>query len=166
MISNSLPLAGQPSVQNGVDAQRDALHKLSFLVGRWSGPVTIDRGSGEMLHLTQTEDVEYKLDGLILLIEGKSTSADGKVAFSALATVAYDDVSHSYRFRAYNAGHYVDTELSVSADSFSWSFMAGPAQIVNTMHLTGKGEWSEITDATVGSYPPHRSVNMLLQHRP
>ena len=31
-----------------------------------------------MLHLTQTEDVEYKLDGLILLIEGKSTSPDGK----------------------------------------------------------------------------------------
>jgi len=149
MISTSLPLAGQQSVQNGIDAQRDAMRKLSFLVGRWSGPVTIDRGSGEMLHLTQTEDVEYKLDGLILLIEGKSTSTDGKVPFSALATIAYDDVAHTYRFRAYNG--------------FSWSFAAGPAQIVNTMHLTDKGEWSEVTDATVGNHPPHRSVEMLLQ---
>jgi hypothetical protein len=163
MISTSLPLAGQQSVQNGIDAQRDAMRKLSFLVGRWSGPVTIDRGSGEMLHLTQTEDVEYKLDGLILLIEGKSTSTDGKVPFSALATIAYDDVAHTYRFRAYNDGHYVDTELSVPANGFSWSFAAGPAQIVNTMHLTDKGEWSEVTDATVGNHPPHRSVEMLLQ---
>jgi hypothetical protein len=30
--------------------------------------------------------------------------------------------------------------------------------------LTGKGEWSESTEVTVGSNPPHRSVEMLLQH--
>ena len=117
-------------------------------------------------HLTQTEDVEYKLDGLVLLIEGKSTSADGKVPFSALATIAYDDASHTYRFRAYHDGHYLDTELSVPANGFSWSFTAGPAHIVNTMHLTGKGEWDEVTEVTVGSNPPHRSVDMLLQHLP
>jgi hypothetical protein len=34
------------------------------------------------------------------------------------------------------------------------------------MHLTGKGEWGEVTEATVGSNPPHRSVEMLLQHQP
>jgi len=168
MILFGSPLSAEQPARNAVDAQRDAMRKLSFLVGHWSGPVTIGRGPGEMLHLTQTEDVEFKLDGLILLIEGKSTSPDGKgkVVFSALATVAYDDVSHTYRFRAYNDGHYVDTELSVPGNGFSWSFAAGPAHIVNTMHLTDKGEWSEITDATVGSYPPHRSVDMLLQHQP
>jgi hypothetical protein len=166
MIPLGLPLAAQQTVQNSIDAQRDAMHKLSFLAGHWSGPVTIGRGPGEMLHLTQTEDVEYKLDGLILLIEGKSMSPDGKVAFSALATVAYDDSSHTYRFRAYNDGHYVDTELSVPNNGFSWSFAAGPAHIVNTMHLTDKGVWSEITDATVRSYPPHRSVDLLLQLQP
>src|SRR5581483_5655328 len=159
-----LPAAAQPPSQSSVKTQRDAMSKLSFLVGQWSGPVTITRGQGEPLHLTQTEDVEYKLDGLVLLIDGKSTSADGKVLFSALATVAYDDSSHSYRFRAYNNGHYLDTELSVLPTGFSWSFTAGPAHIVNTMHLTGKGEWDEITEVTVGSNPPHRSLDMLLQH--
>lgn len=166
MISSSLSLAAQQPVSNSVDAQREAMRKLSFLVGHWSGPVTIVRGPGEALHLTQTEDVEYKLDGLVLLVEGKSTSADGKVLFSALATIAYDDASHTYRFRAYHEGHYLDTELSVPANGFSWSFTAGPAQIVNTMHLTGKGEWDEVTEATVGSNPPHRSVEMLLRHVP
>jgi hypothetical protein len=57
-----------------------------------------------------------------------------------LATISYDDASHAYRFRAFNDGHYLDTELSVPANGFSWSFTAGPAHIVNTMHLTGKGE--------------------------
>jgi len=166
IISFSLSLAAQQPASSSVGAQREAMRKLSFLAGHWSGPASIVRGPGEPLHLTQTEDVEYKLDGLVLLIEGKSTSADGKVLFSALATIAYDDASHTYRFRPYNDGHYLDTELSVPANGFSWSFTAGPAHIVNTMHLTGKGEWDEVSEVTVGSNPPHRSVDMLLQHLP
>lgn len=161
-----LPLAAQQPASNSADTQREAMRKLSFLAGHWSGPVSISRGPGEPLHLMQTEDVEFKLDGLVLLIEGKSTSADGKVMFSALATVAYDDTSHTYRFRAYNEGHYLDTELSVPDHGFSWGFTGGPAHIVNTMHLTDKGEWSEATDVTFGSNPPHRSVEMLLQKQP
>jgi hypothetical protein len=165
-ISISLSLAAQQPASNSADVQREAMRKLSFLAGHWSGPANIVRGPGEALHLTQTEDVECKLDGLVLHVEGKGTGADGKVQFSALATIAYDDASHTYRFRAYHDGHYLDTELSVPANGFSWSFTAGPAHIVNTMHLTSKGEWEEVSEATVGSNPPHRSVDMLLQHQP
>jgi hypothetical protein len=147
-----------------IEMQREAMHKLGFLVGHWSGPITVHTGPGEPLHLTQSEAVEYKLDGLILLIEGKSTDAQGKAAFNALATISYDDTSHAYRFRAYNGGHYLDTELSVLPDGFSWGFDAGPAHIVNTMHLSPKGEWHETTEAIVGGNPPQRSVEMLLEH--
>jgi hypothetical protein len=166
IILFSLSLSAQQPASSSADAQREAMRKLSFLAGHWSGPVTIVRGPGEPLHLTQTEDIEYKLDGLVLLVEGKSTGADGKVQFSALATITYDDASSAYRFRAYNDGHYLDTGLSAPANGFSWSFTAGPAHIVNTMHLTDKGEWNEVTEVTVGSNPPHRSVDMLLQHLP
>lgn len=155
--------AAQQVNSASVDAQREAMKKLSFLVGRWTGPVTIQRGPGEPLHFTQTEFVTYKLDGLVLQIEGQSTGADGKAAFSALATISYDDESHTYRFRAYNNGHYLDTELTVPEHGFSWGFTAGPAHIVNTMHLTEKGEWNEVTDVTVGSSPAHRSMEMTLQ---
>lgn len=146
-------------------AQREAMHKLSFLAGNWSGPVTITRGPGEPLQLTQTEKVEYKLDGLILLIEGKSTATDGSTPFQALATVAYDDQTHTYRIRAYNAGHYVDSELKVLADGFSWGFDAGPAHVNSAMHLTAKGEWQETSDVIFGGGPPHRTVDMLLTHQ-
>jgi hypothetical protein len=166
VISVGVSLPAQQPASDSVDTQREAMRKLSFLAGHWSGTATIVRGPDEALHLTQTEDVEYKLDGLVLVVEGKSTSAGGKVLFSALATIAYDDTSHSYRFRAYHDGHYLDTELSVPGNGFSWSFTAGPAHIVNTMRLTGKGEWGEVTEMTVGSNPPHRSVDMLLQHLP
>jgi hypothetical protein len=158
--------AAQQPGSNGADVQRQAMRKLSFLAGHWSGPVTVFGGPGAPLHLTQREDVEYKLDGLVLLIQGTSTDADGKVVFSALATVAYDDAVHAYRFRAYHDGHYVDAALSVPANGFSWDFAAGPAHIVNTMDLTAKGEWHEDTEVTFGNNPPHRSLEMLLQRQP
>lgn len=148
------------------EVQREAMHKLGFLVGHWSGPITVHTGPGEPLHLTQSEAIEYKLDGLVLLIEGKSTDAQGKGMFNALAIISYDDTTHAYRFRAYNAGHSVDTELSVLPDGFSWGFDAGPAHIANTMHLSPKGEWHETTEATVGGNPPQRSVEMLLERLP
>ena len=144
------------------DVQHQAMQKLAFLEGQWSGPVTIIRGPGEPLKATQTEDIQYKLDGLVLLIEGKSTGPDGKVGFSALATIAYDESTKTYRFRAYNQGHYVDTELAVTGNGFSWSYAAGPAHISNTMKLTDKGEWQEWTEVDIGSGPPHKVVDMLL----
>jgi hypothetical protein len=164
LLSSSSLIAQRPS--DSVAAQKQAMQKLAFIIGRWSGPVTITRGPGQTLHLTQAENVEYKLDGLVLLVQGKSTDTEGKTQFEALATISYDDARHSYRIRAYNDGHYVDTELTVQPDGFSWGFPAGPAKIVNNMHRTSKGEWQENTDVTFGSTPPHHSVEMLLQRQP
>jgi hypothetical protein len=117
-------LAQQPSPQQpspSIVAQREALTKLAFLIGKWSGPVTVARGPGEPLHLTQTEDVQLKLDGLLILIEGNSRAEDGQNAFRALATITYDDAAHLYHFRAYHDGRYVDTELAVPTNGFTWS---------------------------------------------
>lgn len=148
---------------NSLTIPHEAMKKLAFLAGNWSGPVSIVRGPGEPLHLTQIERVEFKLDGLVLLVEGKSTGADGKAQFEALATIAYDEAAHSYRIRAYNNGHYVDTELTVLGDGFSWAFQAGPAHVVNVMQLTPKGQWQETTEVEMGGSSPQKSVEMLLE---
>ena len=139
------------------------MRKLEFLAGHWSGPITIVRGPGEPLRLTQTENVQFKLDGLVLSIEGKSTGADGKAQFEALATIAYDENAGKYHIRAYNDGHYLDTELIALADGFMWGFQGGPAHIVNTMRLTPQGQWQETTEVTMGNNAPLRSVDMLLE---
>ncbi len=165
LLGSSLPLAAQQPGMPNVDAQREAMKKLAFLAGHWSGPVSISRGPGAPIHLTQNETVQFKLDGLVLLIEGESTGTDSKPQFQALATVSYDEAAHTYRFRAYNEGRYIDTELTMQPDGFAWGFDAGQAKIQNTMHLTPKGEWHETTNVTFGSNPPRLSVEMLLQHQ-
>jgi hypothetical protein len=148
------------------EMQRQAMQKLAFLAGHWSGSVTVVRGPGQPLKAIQTEVVQYKLDGLVLLVEGRSTAPDGKVVFSALATIAYDDAAKTYRFRAYNDGRYVDAELAVPGNGFSWSYGAGPAHVVNTMKLTETGEWQESTEVEMGSGPPRKVVEMLLERQP
>lgn len=144
--------------------QKEAMQKLAFLAGTWRGPVTVQAGPGEPQHLTQTETVEYKLDGLVMLVEGNSTDAAGKAEFKALATIAWDETAKGYRIRAYYAGHYVDEPLTVEKDGFSWSFDTGPVHIENTMRLTSDGQWKEETQVTVPHRPSFQTVEMMLKH--
>jgi hypothetical protein len=151
--------------QPNVAAQREAMKKLGFLVGQWSGPASIVRGPGEPLKLTQSEDIRMKLDGLVLLVEGTGRDTEGKIAFRALATISYDDASSSYRFRAFNDGRFLDTELKASANGFEWGYTAGPLRVSNVMRLTEKGEWFEITESAYGPTPSRRSLEMTLKRQ-
>src|ERR1700724_434621 len=111
-----------------LEAQRAALKKLDFLVGKWFGEARVLRGPGEPLELIQTEEAQYKLDGLILMIEGiGKTNADGKVANQALGIVSYDDEAGTYRMRAYNDGRYLETDLKLSENGkgITWGFALG-----------------------------------------
>src|SRR4051812_26918217 len=107
----------QPQRPN-LTAQREAMKRLTFLVGTWSGDATTMRPNNTV-KVKQTEQVTSKLDGLMLLIEGTGRNPDsGEVLFRALATVSYDDIAGMYRFRAYNDGSYLDTELKVPENGF------------------------------------------------
>src|SRR5437867_9411032 len=75
-----------------VEAQRTAMKKLGFLVGDWSGEASVLRGPGRFAELTQTESAQFKLDGLVLVIEGVGrTKTDGKPALQALGLISFDD---------------------------------------------------------------------------
>jgi hypothetical protein len=164
LVLIGIPALSQRQQQPNIAAQREAMTKLDFLVGKWSGDAQVRRGPGESIKLLQTEEVQFKLDGLVLLIEGTGRTADGQIAFQALATISYDDGSGTYRFRAYNGGRYLDTELTVVPRGFTWGYTSGPVKIANTMRLNEKGDWIETTETTFSSSPPSPSVMMTL-HR-
>jgi hypothetical protein len=159
------PVLAQQS-PSPVRAQHEAMTKLSFLVGNWSGTATVMEGPGTPLLLARSERVQPRLDGLILTLEGAATDPTGKIVFRAFATISYDDAAHQYRIRFYNDnGHYVDTQLSLLTDGFSWGYSAGQAHIVNTMHLTPAGEWEEKTVSNTGQNLPVTVAEMLLKRR-
>lgn len=162
----TLVLATAASAQHmpDVGAQKEAMKKLSFLAGTWKGPATAYLQTGPV-KVEQTEEVQYKLGGLVLLIEGTGRLPDGTVRFNALATVSYDDATKQYRLRSHNDGRFLDTELKVSDKGFEWGYQAGPAKVTFTMKLTEKGEWSEIGEVVVGGRPPQKSIELLVTKR-
>jgi hypothetical protein len=129
LISFSLSLPAQQPPSNSVDVQREAMRRLSFLAGYWSGPSPsfadrANRFTSPRRKISSTSWTASSSELQVALCENRGnrcTNVDGKILFSALATIAYDDASHTYRFRAYNDGyndgHYLDTELMRSTDS-------------------------------------------------
>jgi hypothetical protein len=157
---------GYTQQEPDVVAQREAMKKLDFLLGKWTGDASVRRGPGEPMKLRQTEEIEFRLDGLVMLVQGTGRNAEGKIAFQALATISYDERNSTYRFRSHSGGRYLDTELKVTSKGFSWGYDAGQLKVVNTMNVNEKGEWVEVTEASFGSTPPRKSVEMLLQRLP
>jgi hypothetical protein len=155
----ALPAAAQG--RPNPDVQREAMKKLAFLAGRWTGDASVTMGPGGPKVLAQTEDVAFKLDGLVLLVEGTGRHPQtGAVEFNALATVSYDDLARVYRIRAYNGGNYLETELVVRERGFEWGYTAGPATVKNIMTLDEAGRWVEFTDVVVNNGPPRRTVEI------
>jgi hypothetical protein len=158
----------QPPRVPDLEAQRAALKKLDFLVGKWSGEARVLRGPGEPLELIQTEQAQYKLDGLILIIEGiGKTKADGKVALQALAIVSYEDERETYRMRAYNDGRYLETDLKLSENGkgITWGFRLGDIKTSSRLRINEKGEWTELTEISIGSEPARKFMELTVSRQ-
>jgi hypothetical protein len=139
------------------------MKKLSFLVGKWSGEARILRGPGESVELAQTEEAQYKLDGLVLMIEGIGRSkSDGKLALQALGMISYDDEAGVYRMRAFNDGRYMETEVKLtdSGEGITWGFALGEIKTSSTLRINEKGDWTELTEITIGSQPPRKFMEL------
>lgn len=157
-------MAQPPQVPN-LESQSAAMRRLNFLVGKWSGEGHIFRGSGEAVEMLQTEDAEYRLEGLILTIEGvgrdKST---GTVVLHALGIISFDDQTSTYQMRAFNDGRWLETELKLAdvGQAISWGFTLGEAKSSSVLRMNDKGEWTEVHEITVGSSPPRKFMELTV----
>ena len=121
------------------------MKKLNFLVGEWVGEAHALRGPGESTELVQTEEARYKLDGLILTIEGVGrTKSDGKPILQAFGVISYDDESKTYHMRAFNDGRFLETEVKLPAegDGMTWGFALGEIRTKSVMRINDREEWT------------------------
>ena len=145
-------------------AQRAALQKLEFLLGKWSGDGRMFR-SGEAVDFFQTERAEYQLDGLLLLIEGIGRSKpDGKLILQALGIISYDDEVEAYHMRAYNNGRYVETEvrLEASGKCLTWGFALGEIRTKSVLRLDEQGRWTERHEMIMGTQPARKFMELMV----
>jgi hypothetical protein len=147
-----------------LDAQRAAMKKLDFLVGRWSGEARMLRGPGEPVVMKQTEEVQYKLGGLLLVIEGVGIT-DGKPVLQALGIVSYDDESGTYHMRAFNDGRFLETEVKLIEKGFTWGFALGQYRTSSVMRIDEKGNWTELHEITIGAQAPRRYMELSVSQQ-
>jgi hypothetical protein len=142
------------------------MQKLNFLVGKWLGEAIALRGPGEPVELIQTEEAQYKLDGLILLIEGIGrTKSTGEPALQALGIISYDDEQAAYRMHAFNDGRFLETEVKLLSDAkgMTWGFSLGEITTNSVLRMNDQGEWTELHEITIGAQSPKKLMEVTVR---
>ena len=148
-----------------LEAQRAAMRKLSFLIGQWDGEGRLLRG-GSVVDLKQSEEAQYKLDGLVLMIEGVGRKkAGGESALQALGIISYDDARGTYHMRAFNDGRFLETEVKLASDGqgMSWGFSLGEIRTKSELRIGESGEWKELHQVTIGAQEPKNFMELTVR---
>ncbi len=161
-------MAQMPRTPN-VETQRAAMKKLEFLVGEWSGEASVLRGAGQFVDLTQTESAQFKLDGLLLVIEGVGRAkSDGSPVLQALGLISFEDDAGIYCMRAFNDGRWLETEVKLAdgEDSLSWGFALGEIRTSTVLRINDQGEWTELGELVIGDRPPQQMIHLRVRRIP
>ena len=151
-----------------LEAQRAAMKKLSFLVGKWAGAARILRGPDQWVNVTQTEEAQYKLGGLILLIEGVGRAgAESTPILQALGVISYDDATATYTMRAFNDGRFLESEVKLldAGRGIKWGFSLGQMKTSSEVRITDEGDWTEHAELTFGSGPPQKLMELKVSRQ-
>lgn len=165
MLSLAPQMAQLPRVPD-LEAQRVAMKKLSFLVGKWAGEARLLRGPAESVELLQTEDACYKLNGLILVIEGVGrTKSGGRPVLQAFGIISYDDEIAAYRMRAFNDGRFLETQVKLLEEGkgMTWGFTLGDIRTNSVLRINENGEWTELSEISIGPEPPKKILELAVR---
>ena len=128
-----------------VDLQKTEMQKLDKMIGKWWGAGWIQQGKNRE-EFTGTENVQKKLDGLALLVEGRFTAKNEpeKVIHETLAVLSYNTKTNIYDFKTYLAngsgGNFI---FSLISGGYEWGMNFPGNKIVYTITIKD-GVWNEI----------------------
>jgi hypothetical protein len=162
------PLMAQLPRVPDLEAQREAMKRLDFLVGKWAGEARLLRGPAELVELIQTEEAQYKLDGLIVVIEGVGrTKSGGQSLLQAFGIVSYDDESGTYRLRAFNDGRFLETQVKLLEEGkgMTWGFALGEIRTNSILRINERGEWTELAEISIASQPSKKLLELTVRRQ-
>jgi hypothetical protein len=131
--------------------KKQSVKDLHFLIGRWKGEGWRLVPGGQKNYIMQTEVVDSKQNGDVLIIEGvgidrESLRIKPKVVHNAFAIVYFNSEIQKVQIMAFNRGRRIVTEPDILDDgSFQWGFIIPDVgQVRYHIQLTDQGEWHEI----------------------
>ena len=124
------------------DEQRTEMKKLEQMVGQWKGSGWIMQNAKRET-FTGTENVQSKLGGLALLVEGKYTNDKGAVIHETFGVISYEPKKKNYRFSTYLAsGVAGEQELTLVEGGWQWGIQFPSGSIRYTTKMSND-EWFE-----------------------
>lgn len=107
------------------ESLKQEMQKLSYMAGKWKGEASMRQPNGTMLRVNQEEDIQFKLDGTVLLIEGTGRNpVDNTISFNALAILSYSQQTREYKLKSYVMdGNQTDAYFKIVEEfHFEWGF--------------------------------------------
>lgn len=129
-----LVMIGAPASAQVPGAQPDpALQKMApfqRLVGEWEGTAWIDYAPGQRMQMRSHESVQSRLDGRVVVVEGRHTGSipgvgEAVVLHHALGVLSYHAPADEYRFHTYVADRMSGGSTHrvwPTADGFEWGY--------------------------------------------
>lgn len=128
-----------------LSTKKDAISKLSMLVGKWEGTGWASSQDGTRNEFVQSEVVEEKLDGIALLVQGLGKrKGSEEIVHDAIAIITYDDAENLYSFRSHlSTGQSTDATGRFEGSKFIWGFDVPSGTIKYTLEITDGSIWHE-----------------------
>jgi hypothetical protein len=151
----------------GAETQRAEMKKMESMVGRWEGTGWMQRGPArETFH--GTENIQRKLDGLALLVEGKFLNSEKpggpeRVVHETLAVMSYDPKASGYKFRTYLAtGSSGSFDALLIDGGWQWGLQFPTGQVRYTIKVTAD-TWFEIGEFSADGKTWTKNFEMTLK---
>lgn len=146
-------------------ACREAMAKLSFLVGDWEG-TAIMQGRDGARQVNQTEHITWQLQNQVLTIEGTGRMASGEIGFQAFAVMHFDPADKQYKFRSYvKEGYSTQAYFNVLApNQFEWGFDVPGGKTRYTINLDQNAStWHETGEYSVDGLTWRKFIELNLK---
>ena len=142
-------LSLQSGAQKGNAEQQQAIQKLFWMKGNWSGTSTlVIDGQNRITHIR--ESVQPALDGTILQVTVRATDADSftnkqSLAYTSFSVIFYDVKNKSYRWTSWrtNGNNYEQEPFAVGNNSFEYTSKENGRTIRYKANLAGNGAFIE-----------------------
>ncbi len=117
-----------------------AISKLAFIAGKWKGSGWMMGRDRTKAEFNQAENIQFKLDSTILLIEGMGKT-NGTVIHDALAIVSYNKDKSEYAFQSFlHTGRKGTFKAELKGEKLYWYPSDNMRYII---WINEKGQWYE-----------------------
>jgi len=105
---------------------KQEIQKLAYLAGQWKGEATMRRGNTPPIKVLQEENIQFKLDGTVLVIEGTGYSPENpnQLVFNALGIISFNPYTKQFGMKSHTMeGNQTDAYFKIIAENhFEWGF--------------------------------------------